>query len=63
MVMQLSSCVVHRGDLPTRGHYQAILHLNEQLWMADDNGPARLCDTGELDSLGLDAYLLFYVAA
>ena len=63
VTMRLSSFVVHRGDLPTCGHYQAILHIDEQLWLADDNNSARRCETVECSELGMDAYLLFYVAA
>eukprot|EP00439_Symbiodinium_sp_Y106_P076315 s529_g15.t1 len=53
VTMRLSSFVVHK----------AILHIDEQLWMADDNNSARRCETAECSEIGMDTYLLFYVAA
>ena len=61
--MTLSSILVHRGDVPNKGHYQAFLNIADQFMLADDNCSARPCDAVEYADMGPDSYLFFYMRA
>ncbi|CAE7307349.1 unnamed protein product [Symbiodinium sp. CCMP2592] len=59
------SIVIHLGNTPDTGHYQAILldERSDKFLMADDGQRARPCSEAELNSVYTNSYLFFYKRA
>ena len=60
--LKLCSFVVHRGHSFHTGHYQAILNVDAERFLADDN-VARPCTAIESSGSGVDSYLFVYSRA
>ena len=56
----LSSILIHRGDTPSTGHYQALLLEGTNFFLADDAQVAQPCTPNEVDDTCRDSYLFFY---
>ncbi|CAE7225147.1 Pol [Symbiodinium sp. CCMP2592] len=62
---RLSSVVTHRGEAPTHGHYQTLLydaHTDAPaVRLADDGRQATRISAEQLETMGCETYLFFYV--
>ena len=61
--LKLCSFVVHRGPSLHMGHYQAILYVDAERFLADDNVVARPCTAIESSGSGVDSYFFVYSRA
>ena len=61
VVYILAAIVIHRGDTPYSGHYQACLLQDQQLFITDDNIAARPLKQTERADVNKNSYLFLCV--